>query len=322
MKLKISKIRFFNMIEVCLALGVMAVGVIGAVAILPSAMKTSEIASNDLYIADAVNMLFAQIDQEAARIQLQYDEDYRKIGEKYDAEIDAAGGDTEKQQELAEKKIEEQKKFMEEAYSDFENLFASSTQHGYDNVCTGIWSGDTFKRGTLFTSSVDGASGDASEVQVRFQPLGGSYLGIVSLYHIPEGRTVNEPTFPSDTSYVDGLSSSVKQSGVQPFFRAMVRIYSTPVAHDPENGSESNKSDMIREIKRQPAEWEVVDYEVDGKPQKGLFKLQSTKAEAISMTSREEAHWRRVYMEISYPVNVPIARRTKKTFIKEYYLMD
>lgn len=290
MKQIMMKKRFFNMIEVCLALGVMAVGVIGAVAILPGAMKTSQIASNDVYIADAVNMIFSQIDQEVTRIQLKYDND-------------------------------ETAKDSEDPYADFENLFSTKNDAGYDNVCEGIWSNDVFKEGLLFTTKLSGVSDDGHTIQAYFNPDDQVSVGIISFYQVPDGMTVQEPSFKSRVTYKDG-ASNVKQYGLQPFFRAMVRIYSTPIAHDPKASGNEKKSDAIRQISRKDAEWVTADYEVDGKPMKGIFKIESTEAEAISMTDREEKHWRRVYVEFSYPVNLPISRRTKKMFIKEYYLMD
>ena len=60
---KIWKItRFFNLIEVSLALGVTAVGVMGAIAILPIAMKTSSSTTYSSYLSDATGMIFMEID--------------------------------------------------------------------------------------------------------------------------------------------------------------------------------------------------------------------------------------------------------------------
>lgn len=300
MRARMMKKRFFNMIEVCLALGVMAVGVIGAVAILPSAMKTSQIASNDVYLADAVNIIFAQIDREVNRIQYEYDESRQK---------DIANGGTGEGDESLK--------------DDFKRLFESGSAQGETNVCNGdIWlSSSIFPNGMIFRSDVDGANTDGSEVQMFFKKNAGSSFGMISLYHVPENGSVNDPDLKEGVYKSGAKQGELKQSGLQPFFRAVVRIFSTPVNYDPSNSSDSDKSDTIRRIVRGAAEWEAVDYEIDGKPKKGLFKLDTTKTEAIDMNDRKD-YWRRVYVEFSYPANVPLGRRTRKTFVKEYYLMD
>ena len=62
MKKKCRMRHFFNMIEVSLALGVTAVGVLGAITILPVALKTTNSATYSAYLSDAANMVFMGID--------------------------------------------------------------------------------------------------------------------------------------------------------------------------------------------------------------------------------------------------------------------
>lgn len=62
MKMKLKLKRFFNLIEVSLAMGVTAVGILGAITILPIALKTTAATSYSAYLSDASNMIFAGID--------------------------------------------------------------------------------------------------------------------------------------------------------------------------------------------------------------------------------------------------------------------
>jgi len=55
--------RFFNLVEVSLALGVAAVGVVGAMTILPYAMRTTQQTMNDTYLCDVAEMIFTEIDR-------------------------------------------------------------------------------------------------------------------------------------------------------------------------------------------------------------------------------------------------------------------
>lgn len=55
--------RFFTLIEVTLAMGVTAVGVIGVMAILPYALKTTVETTRETYLSTAANLFFAAIDK-------------------------------------------------------------------------------------------------------------------------------------------------------------------------------------------------------------------------------------------------------------------
>lgn len=61
--------RFFNLVEVTLALGVTAMGVVGAMTILPFAMRTTQQTARDTYLCDAANMIFTEIDRVLAEKQ-------------------------------------------------------------------------------------------------------------------------------------------------------------------------------------------------------------------------------------------------------------
>lgn len=296
------KKRFFNMIEVCLAIGVMAVGVIGAVAILPSAMKTSQNASNDVYLADAANIIFAQIDREVKRIQIEYDESRQKNI----ANGSSATGDQRLKDEFADL------------------LAKTATVDDTPNVCNGtIWSrNNVFTSGELFTSQEISTEGSA--VRVFFKKAAGASFGRISFYHVPADWN-EEIDDGNKGNMQDSYSGRFNRNpkGLQPIFRAMVRVFSTSIDHDPSQDQSSKKSAAIRKHTRIPAQWNVVDYEVNGKPFKGLFRLDSTNVAAINMSVNDRADcWRRVYVEFSYPANLPLNRRTRKIFVKEYYLMD
>ena len=55
------KKKFFNMIEVLLALGVTAVGIMGIMAVIPVTLNANRDASADSYITDVVNTKFTEI---------------------------------------------------------------------------------------------------------------------------------------------------------------------------------------------------------------------------------------------------------------------
>ena len=52
------KKKFFNMIEVLLALGVTAVGIMGILAVIPMTLNANRDAAADSYITDVVNTKF------------------------------------------------------------------------------------------------------------------------------------------------------------------------------------------------------------------------------------------------------------------------
>lgn len=56
------KRKYFNMIEVVLALGVIALGVVGIMGILPVAINSSKAAVGDSYAADVANTFFSHIE--------------------------------------------------------------------------------------------------------------------------------------------------------------------------------------------------------------------------------------------------------------------
>lgn len=55
------KKKFFNMIEVLLALGVTAVGIMGLMAVIPVTLNANRDAASDSYINDVVNTKFVEI---------------------------------------------------------------------------------------------------------------------------------------------------------------------------------------------------------------------------------------------------------------------
>lgn len=55
------KKKFFNMIEVLLALGVTAIGIMGIMAVIPVTLNANRDASADSYITDVVNTKFTEI---------------------------------------------------------------------------------------------------------------------------------------------------------------------------------------------------------------------------------------------------------------------
>ena len=61
------KKKFFNMIEVLLALGVTAVGIMGIMAVIPVTLNANRDASADNLIADVANTKFAEIAFEAKK---------------------------------------------------------------------------------------------------------------------------------------------------------------------------------------------------------------------------------------------------------------
>ncbi len=92
--------RYFNLIEVSLALGVTALGVAGVMTLLPYAIKSSQKATNDTYLASAASMVFSGIEQKIADIRRESGSDKSTASAKFaallynsDAKVDGILGD-------------------------------------------------------------------------------------------------------------------------------------------------------------------------------------------------------------------------------------
>ena len=74
--------RFFNLIEVVLALGVAGLGIAGVMAVIPLSVKAARTADYENSIADTINTFFSQLD---VLFKKQFDNTYNSISSSYEA---------------------------------------------------------------------------------------------------------------------------------------------------------------------------------------------------------------------------------------------
>lgn len=307
MKLKRKLKRFFNLVEVSLALGVTAVGVVGVMTILPYALKTAQTTSFDTYLADSAALLFAEMDRLV-------------------------------QQPVLLKKIErngvlsnEDKKFLMDEFC----AVLKSKGDG-DSEEDRLLDEDVLKN-DLFLKGRTDSNGNPNE----FKKLNFSYIGedLYCLYDSKEGGciTINEnrdkllffKKNPDDYDDRDKVSPPVAIVGF--------RIFVTPVEIDLADRFDAIKAYGSGGVQNK----ETIGYDSHGNQIRfnreipmGVVPYDYTQSEGNTFTDKikfsdgstaprsEKELWRRVYVELSWPGYLPYGRRTKKFFVKEYYYTD
>lgn len=284
------------MIEVSLALGITAVGVLGAVAILPIALKTTNDTTYSTYLSDAANMVFMGIDNYLN--EECYFIDY--------ADEHKAGITMEKLAEIYKKRRTE-----------FADIF------------------ETNKGGAInLNKNLSFSSSSGTGVRVKHWICGGSDSnhGIIAFYTTNDLLPDNDPAskFGSidykDALVVensDGVSEQIDYGN--PVFVVRYRIVVTNLENDA-----LYKMDGLREfhevetpttirIDTDPLTGNTIEREVAGARVAGPFRL-----EYGSNDEEKEANklMKRVYLEFSWPASATYAARSKKTFVKEVYMVD
>lgn len=291
MKMKLKLKRFFNLIEVSLAMGVTAVGILGAITILPIALKTTAATSYSAYLSDASNMIFAGIDNFLN--EECYTLDY--------AEAHKGNVTAEKLQEIY---IKRRKSFKE--------IFQTNVS-GSINLNAGL----------DFSNSATSSSGVYVVLEKKsrgngkgyfFDPDGGDINdnhGLIAFY--PESHT---KAIVLPETYTERFTADIGR----PLFAARYRIIVT----DLENDSEF-KMDGLRVLEEALTEDTLIDiYDRTGKLT-GTAKIPGIRVAGTKRykpTDEEKKLMKRVYVEFSWPYNAEYRSRSKKTFVKEYYMVD
>lgn len=271
MKMKCKLRRFFNMIEVSLALGVTAVGVLGAVTILPIALKTTNSTTYGAYLSDAANMIFMGLD------------DF------LNEECYAIGYATEHENGVSAERLQDIYKDRREAFSD------------------------------IFKTNKDGALNLNEGLEISAATSSGVFIGhtkkdnhgLIAFYPESPTKAVNLPD-----KYTDALPADIGR----PLFAARYRIVVTELENDSEF-----KMDGLRQLVEAQTEQTTIDLLDRNGAVKDTITIPGARVAGTKRyepTNTEKKLMKRIYVEFSWPYNAAYKSRNKKTFIKEYYMVD
>lgn len=273
MKTKRYLKRFFNMIEISLALGVTSVGVLGAVTILPIALKTSSATTYNAYLSDAANMVFMGLDEYLN--ETCYALDYEK---EHTPGISAED--------------------LQDIYKDRREAFRD-----------------------IFPSNTDGAVTLNNGLKKRLKS--GSSTGVQVLHKTQKNHGLiafYSSTPPSPGDLPEDFTEFYSENIGRPIFAARYRI----VVTDLENDSQY-KMDGLRklvEVQTEMTTLEWVDSRTGKKEKISVPGARVAGTQRCNLTDDEKKIMKRVYIEFSWPAHAEYKARTKKTFVKEIYMLD
>lgn len=275
MKTKYSLRHFFNMIEVSLALGVTAVGVLGAVAILPVALKTTSSATYSAYLADASNMVFMGIDD--CLNEECYSFDYEK---EHKAGVSA--------EDLA--------KIYQERRKKFGNIF---------------YPGKSNKRAAVELNSRLKISTPPDSKGVYIVHERKDNHGLIAFYpDTPEQTSFSIP------DYIDEFPDYIGR----PLFAARYRIVVTNLENDNEFKLDAFRQLVEVQTEKTTKEW--TDPRTGKKQKIEVPGARVAGTKRYKLSEDEKKLMKRVYIEFSWPITAEYVSRTKKTFVREYYMTD
>ncbi len=290
--------RYFNLIEVSLALGVTALGVTGVMTVLPYAMKSASNASNETYLASAANMIFAEINRSITEDRL---EKLKNSSTGVLSEDDL--------EELADI-------FVEKLGSDDNGRKVNITDK-FSGVSATSENGIGWQDGEDFSDAAGYMkythSDDTAVVRFYTKGYGGREIKQAEF----NVRIFSTPIDVDEYAYTDSIrgyeqasSELVNKKVIDPAtgqpkmikFRVPggVKARRYPALS---SGHASNNEDMT-EVEKNAEKQEQEKYEV------------------------EKKFWRRVYVELSWPVGKEsvnddnIKFKTKKYFVQEFYFTD
>ena len=276
MKTKYSLRHFFNMIEVSLALGVTAVGVLGAVAILPVALKTTSSATYSAYLADASNMVFMGIDD--CLNEECYSFDYEK---EHKAGVSA--------EDLAKIYQERRKKFGDIFYPGKSNERAAEELNSRLKIST---------------------PPDSKGVYIVHKTKDNH--GLIAFY--PVERESTSISLPDE--YTERLATDIGR----PLFSARYRIVVTDLENDNEFKLDAFRQLVEVQTEKTTQEW--VDPRTGKKQKITVPGARVAGTKRYKLSEDEKKLMKRVYIEFSWPITAEYVSRTKKTFVREYYMTD
>lgn len=276
MKTKYSLRHFFNMIEVSLALGVTAVGVLGAVAILPVALKTTSSATYSAYLSDAASMIFMSLDD--LLNEKCYTHDYEK----------------EHKDGVSAKELQD---VYKERRNEFQKIFVEKNVDAAGNL------NKDMKKITAPPES------DRKGVYIVHERKDNH--GLIAFYpDTPDLSSISLPDY--DASFTEDIG--------RPIFAARYRIVVTDLENDNEFKLDAFRQLVEVQTEKTTKEWtdprtgKTQKIEVPG------ARVAGTKRYKLS--EDEKKLMKRVYIEFSWPINAAYHARTKKTFVREYYMTD
>ena len=236
MKMKLKLKRFFNLIEVSLAMGVTAVGILGAITILPIALKTTAATSYSAYLSDASNMIFAGIDNflNEECYTLDYEEAHK-------GDVTA-----EKLQEIYTKRRESFKDIFPDNVSGSINLNAGLDFSNSATSSSGVY---------VVLEKQKRGNGKGKQEKEDDSAIEGGFLfnhGLIAFYPESYSKTITLPE-----TYTEKFMADIGR----PLFAARYRIIVT----DLENDSEF-KMDGLRVLEAALTEKTIIDiYDRTGK---------------------------------------------------------
>ena len=297
MKLKRKLKRFFNLVEVSLALGVTAVGVVGVMTILPYALKTAQTTSFDTYLADSAALLFAEMDRLV-------------------------------QQPVLLKKIERNGVLSNQDKEDLMNEFCAvlKSEGDGDSEEDRLLDEDVLKNDLFLKGRTD---------RTQLEKLK-SYMkeDLYCLYDSDEGGCIsingdrNKLLFFKETPDNE-ISPPVAIVGFRIFVTPVeidladrfdaIKAYGSGGVQNKETIGYDSHGNQIRFNREIPMGVVPYDYtQSEGNTFTDKIKF----SDGSTAPRSEKELWRRVYVELSWPGYLPYDRRTKKFFVKEYYYTD
>ena len=274
MKTKYSLRHFFNMIEVSLALGVTAVGVLGAVAILPVALKTTSSATYSAYLSDAASMTFMSLDD--LLNEKCYTLDYEK-----------------------EHKDGVSAKELQDVYEERRNEFSK-----------------------IFEKNVDAAVNLNRDMKKITAPPDRKGVYIVHERKDNHGLIAFYPAEPESTSITlpDEYTEKLETDIGRPLFAARYRIVVTDLENDNEFKLDAFRQLVEVQTEKTTKEW--TDPRTGQKQKIVVSGARVAGTKRYKLSEDEKKLMKRVYIEFSWPINAAYHARTKKTFVREYYMTD
>lgn len=319
MKMKLKMKRFFNLIEVSLAMGVTAVGILGAVTILPIALKTTSSTTYSAYLSDASNMIFAGIDNFL------------------NEECYLYGYEAEHKSDVTTEKLQE---IYTARQNKFSRIFPDNIS-GSINLNAGleIPSDSTSNSGVhvvLVKQTKGNGTGeqtpDSNKHSLQYNH------GLIAFY--PKSTSASDIKVPPEYYQCYGSSQCEKlrkdkacpattNKIGRPLFVARYRIIVTGLENDSEfkmDGLRVLVSATTDQSIGSTGEWNDQDSTiVEGlrvAATKRFLNLDELDREERNRRNEKDKRMKRVYVEFSWPYNAHYESRNKKTFVKEYYLVD
>ncbi len=282
---KITGLQRFSMVEVTLAMGVAAIGVIGAMALLPVALNSTSNSTSNTYLSDAATSIFAVIDAEVQQCKKNgTDEDFIKLfstddlGSGYETSVDA---------EYLNKQIIETLNKKNES-----DDALTAMRIWTDSKSGGMLCFFEKSKGDLLPDNLEANQEDkTSSEKIRYfkapQPI---------TLHGSKAEDMNIPYFR--VCYNIQVTKIANHKGDEDYYDSIKRFDNGRMVPQITYTYDENSNELKREVL--PGAMNLLPHRVE-------------------MTDEEEERCCRVYVEFSWPADRRYELRQKKYFVKEYY---